>query len=101
MVASSDPWWTLTGSTQNLLSIHVSPFYLETSAYGLSSTVPFAQILGPLTRILLALAFLSLGMVSLSPSAWWRDLAVCFSLSALAEVYLSFALLPIYHSNGR
>ncbi len=96
MVASSDPWWTLTGAGQNLLMIHISPFYLQTSATGLAPTVPFAQILGPLTRILLGLAFLLLGMISLSPPAWWRNLAVCFSLSVLAEVYLSFALL--YHS---
>ena len=96
MVSSNDPWWTVSGASQNLLTIHVSPFYLLTSAIGLSSTVPFAQILGPLTRILLALAFLSLEVISIIPSAWWRDIAVCFSLSALAEVYLSFALL--YHA---
>ena len=96
MVVSNDPWWTVTGANQNLLIIHVSPFYLLTSAIGLSPTVPIAQILGPATRILLALAFLSLEVISIIPSAWWRDIAVCFSLSALAEVYLSFALL--YHA---
>ena len=96
MVASNDPWWTVTGATQNLLTVHVSPFYLVTSAIGLSPTVPVAQELGPLTRILLALAFLSLEVISVIPSAWWRDFAVCFSISALVEVYLSFALL--YHA---
>jgi len=96
MVASSDPWWTITGKSQNLLAIQVSPFYLLTSVTGLSSTVPVAQMLGPMTRILLVLGFLSMGMISIIPSAWWHDLAVCFSLSVLAEVYLSFALL--YHA---
>lgn len=96
MVSSNDPWWTITGASQNLLTIHVSPFYLLTSAIGLSPTVPIAQILGPPTRILLALAFLSLEVISIIQSAWWRNIAVCFSLSALAEVYLSFALL--YHA---
>lgn len=96
IVASNDPWWTVTGASQNLLTIHVSPFYLLTSAIGISPTVPIAQILGPPTRILLALAFLSLEVVAIIPSAWWRDIAVCFSLSALAEVYLSFALM--YHA---
>lgn len=96
MVVSNDPWWTVTGANQNLLTIHVSPFYLLTSAIGLSPTVPIAQVLGPLTRVLLALAFLSLEVVSIIPSAWWRDIAVCFSVSALAELYLSFALL--YHA---
>jgi hypothetical protein len=97
LATSSDPWWNISGAANNnLLKIEISPFYFHASATGLSPTVPFADSLGPLTRLLLALAFVALGMVSLSPSAWWRELAVYFSLSAFAELYLSFALF--YHA---
>lgn len=93
LTASGDPWWRITGTTSNqLLSVQVSPFYLHTSATGLVSTVGFSELLGPLTRILLILSFLAPGMSSLMPSAWWRELAVYFSLSALIELYLSFFL---------
>jgi hypothetical protein len=96
IVASSSPWWSVNGAGINLLTIQISPFYLHTAAIGLPSTVPFAEVLGPLTRVLLAIAFVALGMLSLSPSAWWRDLAVYFSVSTFAELYLSFALM--YHA---
>jgi hypothetical protein len=96
LAASSDPWWSLSGASNNLLTIKVSPFYFEANAIGLSSTVPFAAFLGPFTRILLILTFVALGMVALNPTAWWREVVVYFSLSALIEVYLSFLLL--YHS---
>jgi hypothetical protein len=96
LVASNDPWWSISGANSNLLTIQISPFYLHTSAEGLSSTISFAEYLGPLTRVLLALAFVALGMLSLSPHAWWRELAVCFSFSTFAELYLSFTLF--YHA---
>jgi hypothetical protein len=96
LAASSDPWWSISGASNNLLTMKVSPFYFDANAIGLPSTVPFAEFLGPITRILLILAFLSLGMVALNPLAWWRELALYFSLSAITELYLSFLLM--YHA---
>ena len=97
LTTSGDPWWSVAGSTSSqLLSVQVSPFYLHTSATGLVSTVGFSEFLGPLTRILLILSFVLLGMSSLMPSAWWRELAVYFSLSALVELY--FSLFLNYHA---
>jgi hypothetical protein len=96
LAASSDPWWSLSGADNNLLTMKVSPFYFDANAIGLSSTVPFAVFLGPFTRLLLILTFVALGMVALNPTAWWREVTVYFSLSALIEVYLSFLLW--YHS---
>ncbi len=97
LIVSSDPWWSIRGANNgNLLTVQVSPFYFHASATGLSTTAPFVEFLGPFTRILLMLAFVALGISSLSPSSWWRGLAVYFSLSALIEVYFSFLL--IYHA---
>ena len=97
LTASGDPWWSIAGTTSSqLLSVQVSPFYLHTSATGLVSTVGFSEFLGPLTRILLILSFLVLGMSSLMPSVWWRELAGYFSLSVLIEVY--FSLFLNYHA---
>ena len=97
IVISNDPWWSIRGANgNNLLTMQVSPFYFHATATGLSTTAPFVEFLGPFTRILLILAFVALGMSSLSPSSWWRELAVYFGLSALIEVYFSFLL--IYHA---
>src|SRR5438046_9398767 len=97
IVISNGPWWSIRGANgNNLLTMQVSPFYFHATATGLSTTAPFVEFLGPFTRILLILAFVALGMSSLTPSSWWRELAVYFSLSALIEVYFSFIL--IYHS---
>jgi hypothetical protein len=95
--AGNDPWWSVSGAVSDkLLSISVSPFYLHTTATGIAATVPFAWSLGSVTRVLLLLTFMLLGLSSLSPSAWWRQIAVYFSLGALSELYLSFFLL--YHA---
>ena len=97
LVISNDPWWSIRGANgNNLLTMQVSPFYFHASATGLSTSAPFVEFLGPFTRILLILAFVALGMSSLTPSSWWRELVVYFSLSALIEVYFSFLL--IYHA---
>jgi len=97
LVISNDPWWSIRGANgNNLLTMQVSPFYFHATATGLSTTAPFVEFLGPFTRTLLILAFVALGMSSLRPSSWWRELAVYFSLSALIEVYFSFLL--IYHA---
>jgi hypothetical protein len=93
----NDPWWSVRGTaSSNLLSISVSPYSLQTIATGIATTFPFAASLGPLSRILLLLTFVLLGWSGLNPKAWWREIAVYFSLSALAELYLSFFLL--YHA---
>src|SRR5439155_2096520 len=90
----SEPWWTLTGTaTSSLLSIQVSPFYLHINALGLPSTMPAANTLGSFTRVLLILGSMALFAASVRPTAWWRNLAVYLGLCALAELYLSFALI--------
>lgn len=97
IAASSDPWWTVTGANgSRLLSLEVSPFFLHASATGLSATVGFTEFLGPLTRIMLVISFALLGMTSLSPLAWWRRIAIYFSISTFLELYLSFLLS--YHA---
>src|SRR5437016_11139023 len=90
----SEPWWTLTGTTtSNLLSVQVSPFYLHINALGLPPTVSGANNLGSFTRVLLILGSLALFPASIQPTSWWRNLAVYFGLSSLAELYLSFILI--------
>ncbi len=93
LTASSDPWWTVRGADNNgLLTVQIFPFYFHVAATGLSTTATFADFLGPVTRGLLIIALVALGVSSLRPFAWWRELAVYFGLSALVELYLSFLL---------
>lgn len=90
----TESWWTLTGTTNSkLFNILVSPFYVHINAVGLPTTVPLANALGSLTRTLLLLGFLTLFAASIRPTAWWRNLAVYFGVSTLAELYLSFVLM--------
>lgn len=97
LAVESDPWWSIAGATSNkLLTIKVSPYYFQTIATGISSGAPFVGPLGSLTRLLLVIGFVALTASSVRPSAWWRELAVYFGLSALAELYLSFLLM--YHA---
>jgi hypothetical protein len=97
LILETDPWWRVSGATSNrLLTMDVSPYYFQTIATGISSGAPFVASLGSLTRLLLILGFVALGASSIGPHAWWRELAVFFSLSALAELYLSFLLM--YHA---
>jgi hypothetical protein len=94
LIVADDPWWTVDGlSTHNLLSIHVSPYYLQTFATGIPSTAWFAEPLGFATRIFLILGFVSLAAASVRPNAWWRDMTFYFGLSALAELFFSFLLM--------
>ena len=94
LTLGTDPWWRVSGATNNkLLTMEVSPYYLQTIATGISSGAPFVASLGALTRLLLILGFVALAASSIRPNAWWRELAVFFSLSALAELYLSFLLM--------
>jgi hypothetical protein len=97
LALETDPWWRVTGATSNkLLTMEVSPYYFQTIATGISSGAPFVAYLGSLTHLLLILGFVALATLSIRPNAWWRELAVFFSLSALAELYLSFLLM--YHA---
>ena len=97
LAIETDPWWRISGATSNkLLTMEVSPYYFQTIATGISSGAPFVASLGSLTRLLLILGFVALAASSIRPNAWWRELAVFFSLSALAELYLSFLLM--YHA---
>jgi hypothetical protein len=89
----SGPWWTVTGAeTSKLLSIQVSPFYLQADATGLSTSTFFSAPLGSFTNLLLVLSLIALGTSSFHPGTWWSKLAVYFSLCSLSELYLSFLL---------
>ena len=93
LAISDSPWWSLTGAaTNSLMTFQVSPYYLHTDATGLVSTLPFAEFLGPITRLLLVIALAALVLSSFRPWAWWHDLSVYFGLSVLVELYLSFLL---------
>jgi hypothetical protein len=97
LALETDPWWKVSGATSNkLLTMEVSPYYFQTIATGISSGASFVASLGSLTRLLLILGFVALAASSVRPNAWWREVAVFFSLSALAELYLSFLLM--YHA---
>src|SRR5260370_32007786 len=97
LTLETDPWWRVSGATSSkLFTMEVSPYYFQTIATGISSGAPFVASLGSLTRLLLILGFVALAASSIRPNAWWRELAAFFSLSALAELYLSFLLM--YHA---
>ena len=76
-----------------MLSIQVSPFYLQIAATGIPTTISLASILGALTRVLLILSSLALLASSLRPTVWWRPLATWLSLASLAELFFSLFLL--------
>lgn len=97
LALASEPWWTLTGTTTSkLLSVQVSPYYLQITATGIAPSASFTTILGSITRFLLILGFIALAASSIRPTAWWRNLAVYFGLSTLAELYFSFLIM--YHA---
>ena len=94
LVSGSEPWWTLAGTTTSrLFNIEVSPFFLHMVATGLPATAPAASFLGSFTRTFLLAGFVALFAAGIRPTAWWRNLAICFGLSSLAELYLSFLLM--------
>src|SRR5207245_8002185 len=87
--AASVPWWTVTGATTSrLLTVQVSPFYLQADATGLSPSTFFSVPLGSFTSLLLILSLIALGASSFHPGAWWNKLAVYFSLCSMTELYL-------------
>ena len=75
------------------MSIQVSPFYLHINAIGLPTSSSLASGLGAFTRVLLFFGFLALVAASIKPLAWWRNLAVYFGLSSVAELYFSFLMM--------
>ncbi|OLB72023.1 hypothetical protein AUI06_02230 [archaeon 13_2_20CM_2_52_21] len=93
---ASGPWWTVTGATtRKLLTVQVSPFYLQADATGLSPSTFFSVPLGSFTSLLLILSLIALGASSIHRGSWWNKLAVYFSLCSMTELYLSFLLM--YH----
>ena len=93
---TSGPWWTVTGATTSkLLTVQVSPFYLQTDATGLSPTTFFSVPLGSFTSLLFILSLIALGASSIHRGTWWNKLAIYFSLCTMMELYLSFLLM--YH----
>src|SRR5438876_10890047 len=93
---ASGPWWSVTGATTSkLLTVQVSPFYLQADAAGLSPSTFFSVPLGSLTSLSLTLSLIALGASSFHPGACWNKLAVYFSLCSMTELYLSFLLM--YH----
>src|SRR5438876_1382078 len=93
---ASGPWWTVTGATTSkLLTVQVSPFYLQADATGLSPSTFFSVPLGSFTSLLLTLSLIALGASSIHRGTWWNQLAVYFSLCSMIELYLSFLLM--YH----
>ena len=93
---ASGPWWTVTGATTSkVLSVQISPFYLQADATGISATTFFSVPLGTFTSLLLILSLIALGASSFHPRTWWGKLATYFSLCSMTELYLSFLLM--YH----
>ena len=93
---ASGPWWTVTGATTSkLLTVQISPFYLQADATGLSASTFFSVPLGSFTSLLLILSLIALGASSINRGTWWNKLAVYFSLCSMTELYLSFLLM--YH----
>src|SRR5437667_1594610 len=93
---ASGAWWSVTGATTSkLLTVQVSPFYLQADATGFSPSTFFSVPLGSFTSLLLLLSMIALGASSFHPGAWWSKLAVYFSLCSMTELYLSFLLM--YH----
>jgi hypothetical protein len=93
LALGNEPWWTLASPTNShVLSIQVSPFYLQIWATGIPATSPVASILGALTRVLLISASLALLATSLRPTVWWRPLATWLSLASLVELFFSLLL---------
>jgi hypothetical protein len=96
LAQSSEPWWSLAGgSTGQLFSLQVSPFYFQANAIGLSASTPFAIMLGSATRLLSILCVIALIASSIRPTAWWRPLALTFGICSLTELYLSFLLMHL------
>jgi hypothetical protein len=97
LAITRDPWWIVTGAgNSNLLTVKVSPYYFQTIATGISPAAPFVASLGSMTNVLLIIGSVAMAAAGIRSKAWWRELAVYFSLCAFSELYLSFLLM--YHA---
>src|SRR5438094_10483198 len=77
----SGPWWTVTGATTSkLLTVQISPFYLQADATGLSTSTFLSVPLGSFTSPSLILSSIALGASTFRPGAWWNKRAVYLRL---------------------
>ena len=96
LAIDGDPWWKAAGAdTNKLLTVQVSPYYLQYIVTGIAPAASFLGSLGSLIRVLLILGFIALVAAGIRSDSWWRELSVYFSLSVLSLLYLSFLLM--YH----
>ncbi len=94
LALGSDPWWTLTiGTTAQVITINVSPFYAQLQGTNLPATIPAATTIGSLTRLLLLNTSVLLALSSFQPKAWWKKTTTYLSLTTITELYLSLFLL--------
>ena len=94
VATNSDPWWTISSAqSTNILQANVSPFFVRITGVGIPSTVANADTIGLITRILMGLTAIALAWQGFFPMSVWRKPVLWLSLSALAGVFLSFALL--------
>src|SRR5207245_8679338 len=90
LAISMDPWWTLQGEgSSQIITLRVSPFYMETYATGLGVTTPAAVAIGFLTRALVGIASLLLIISSIKATVWWSHLADWLNITDGVEMYLS------------
>jgi len=96
LAPTGQPWWSITGATTSkLLTIQISPYYLQANATGFPGA-SFTGALGSFTGLLLFLAVFALSASSFHRGAWWSKMTTYFGLCVLSELYLSFLLM--YHA---
>jgi hypothetical protein len=94
LALSKDPWWTLQGEgSSQIITLRISPFYMETYATGLGVTTSAAVAIGALTRFLVGVTSLLLIISSVKTTVWWRNLAQWFNITAVVQMFLSLAIL--------
>ena len=96
LAPTGQPWWSITGATTSkLLTIQISPYYLQANATGFPGA-SFTGALGSFTGLLLFLAVFALSASSFHRGTWWSKITTYFSLCVVSELYLSFLLM--YHA---
>jgi hypothetical protein len=96
LAPTGQPWWSITGATTSkLLTIQISPYYLQANATGFPGA-SFTGALGSFTSLLLFLAVFALSASSFHRGTWWSKITTYFGLCVLSELYLSFLLM--YHA---
>jgi hypothetical protein len=96
LAPTGQPWWSITGATTSkLLTIQISPYYLQANATGFPGA-SFTGALGSFTSLLLFLAVFALSASSFHRGTWWSKITAYFGLCVLSELYLSFLLM--YHA---